>query len=617
MSGAYVEAQAMTTRGMVGLAGASLLLALCAGLPAPAAAVEDSSGARVPSFHVPSRADNPSLNGYNEPATVVGKDGTRYVAYQFGSELSYTRDGGKSWTYVGGKNFTSVLSRNVSGCTSANDVGDVDLASDASGRVYFADLQATVNAGGNGVDTGVQPIVAHSDDRFQHYQGTCAGHQPASVDREWMAAHSAPGKPASSADVYLSYHDFSPLNTLWVSASHDGGKTWAQPVNAISDPVAIETSFCDTVPAGTAIDPRNGWVYVAWTAGSNIVDNAATGCNYTQGAVFNNFFVAVSKDGGKTFTDTLAFSGPDVTAATPSDMSEIFGSVSTDREGGVYIAFPAFLHGQYDAYAAYSPPAGADDKLHFGKPVKVDGPDVHTAYFTRIVAGDHGRADVIYLGSPVKNVPATPANKSTFDGSNPNQPNCAPEVTQATGVHGVRFPGKPCEMPAKAPWYLYLGQSLNLASSTPSFTNIKLRPDAVHTGDICTLGIFCLPGDNRDLADTNDVKIDATGGAQIAYSAESSDGKHQEIDFQCQRGGPGLLAGVTVRDCQASVSTPRRTSGVPAAATHAAATHAGQRALAKTGGLPVTIPGLVLLSAGIAVAATRRRRSGFAGMLSK
>jgi hypothetical protein len=596
----------MTTCRGAALAGVSIAAAVGAALAVPAGAADG----KAPTFHHPSRADQPSLNGYNEPATVVGKDGTRYVAYQFGSQLSYTRDGGKHWTYVGGKNFKSLLARNVTGCTSADDIGDVDLTTDQAGRVYFADLQATINTAGNGVDTGVQPIVATSDDRFGHYKGTCAAHQPASVDREWMAAYTPRGKSASHSSVYLSYHDFSPLNTLWVTASHDGGQSWDQPVNAISGPIAAETSLCDTVPAGTAIDPRNGWVYVAWTAGSNAVDNAATGCNYTQGAVFNNFFVAVSKDGGKTFTDTLAFSAPDVTAATPSDMSEIFGSIATDRQGGVYITFPAFLQGEYAAYAAYSPPAGNNNTLHFAKPVQVSAASVNTAYFTRIAAGDRGRVDVIYLGSPVKNVSATATNKLTYNGSDPKQPDCTPEVTQATGVHGVRFLGKPCEMPDTAPWYLYLAQSLDLTSSTPRFTNVELRSDPVHTGDICTLGIFCLPGDDRDLADTNDIKIDATGGAQIAYSAESADRKKQEVDFQCQRGGPGLYAGVKVRDCQAPLSVR---SGGPLTRKGAndKGTGTGRGAggsLPSTGGLPLAVPGLVLISLASALAALRRRQ---------
>jgi hypothetical protein len=117
---------------------------------------------------------------------------------------------------------------------------------------------------------------------------------------------------------------------------------------------------------------------------------------------------------------------------------------------------------------------------------------------------------------------------------------------------------------------------------------MKLRSDPVHTGDICTLGIFCLTGDNRDLADVNDVKIDATGGAQIAYGAENAAGSHTEIDFQCQRGGPGLYADVAVRDCQAA--TPRSSRGT----SHRSGGSGGS--LAKTGGMPLAVPGLLLLA---------------------
>ncbi|HEY2299772.1 MAG TPA: sialidase family protein [Jatrophihabitans sp.] len=528
-----------------------LLATTCAVLASTGPAYGSPAGSGAPRFHAPSRADDPSISGTgtyaSEPATVVAADGSRYVANQLGSQLSYTRDGGRSWTHVGGQD---LLSRNIdpTSCQSHSDIGDVDLTADPTGRVYLADLQVTTNSGGNGADTGIEPIVGRSDDRFAHYTGECAAHQPASVDREWLAAYAPPGAGASSSDVYLSYHDFS-INTIWVNASHDGGQTWSQPVNVINDPAAQNASACDTVPAGTAVDPRNGWIYVGWTAGSNALSNAATGCNYTQGAVFNQFWVAVSKDGGRTWTDSLALAGPDVTAATPSDMSEIFGSISVARSGDVYIAFPAYLNGEYDVYAAYSSPAGAADRLNFANPVKVNGPSTHTNYFARIVAGDRGRVDVIYLASPVRNVVSTPQNKLTYDGSDPSKPNCRPE-TSDPGGKGVRFIGKPCEMPASAPWYLYLAQSLDLTSATATFTPVQLRSDPVHVGDICTLGIFCLSDDNRDLADTNDVKIDATGGAQVAYTAETPNGARTEIDFQCQSGGPGLYAGVKMADCQ-------------------------------------------------------------------
>lgn len=595
------------TRGVVALLAITIMAAT--GNSSPAGA----SMTTLPTFNPPTRADDPAVSTaagsstyVSEPATIVGSDGTRYVAYQRASQLSYSRNGGRTWTYTGGTHPESVLSNNTTGCSSVTDVGDVDLTTDRAGTVLFTDLQVTANTGTNGVDTGIEPITAASTNRFVSYAGTCSAHQPASVDREWTAAWTPPGGTAASSDAYISYHDFS-LNTIWVNSSHDGGKTWSQPVDVINSSAAVGASLCDTVPAGTVVDPRNGWVYVGWLAGSTVLDNAATGCNYTQGAAFSNFFVAVSKDHGASWTDSLAFSGPSVTATTPSDMSEIFGSVSTDRQGGVYVTFPAYLNGEYDAYLAYSGPADAGGKLHFQNPVKVSAPGIHTSYFVRAVAGDTGRVDVIYLGSPDRNVVVTSANKIAYNGSNPNEPNCVPEATNAG--QGVRFPGKPCELPASAPWYLYLAQSLDANSRTAAFANVRLRQDPVHTGDICTLGIFCLPGDDRDIADTNDVKIDATGGAQVAYTDETPNRSRTEIDFQCQASGPGLYAGVSVADCT-TAGTIKPPVAAPVRRSPTGAARATGVSLPATGGLPLAPVGTALLALALLGARWRSRHPG-------
>jgi len=86
---------------------------------APGGSAPGASG-RSLGFTAPSRADDPAISAknpkyVNEPATAVGSDGARYVAYQRGSQLSVTRDGGRTWSYVGGSNAASVLSRNTTG----------------------------------------------------------------------------------------------------------------------------------------------------------------------------------------------------------------------------------------------------------------------------------------------------------------------------------------------------------------------------------------------------------------------------------------------------------------------------------------------------------------------
>src|SRR5437763_16871773 len=112
-----------------------LIAAAGAALMASGFAVTSTAAATTPppTFTVPTRADDPAIstkNGQtyvNEPATIVGADGTRYVAYQGSSQLSSYKDGGKTWQYLGG---ADVLTKNQSGCTAAADDGDVDLTAE-------------------------------------------------------------------------------------------------------------------------------------------------------------------------------------------------------------------------------------------------------------------------------------------------------------------------------------------------------------------------------------------------------------------------------------------------------------------------------------------------------
>lgn len=573
----------------------ALAVAACAAVAAlggtqPSAATTTS----VLTFTAPIRSDDPKLQKTpTEPATIVDAKGRRYVANQLDAELAVTEDAGKTWRYPSGM---EVLAQNVSGCSvsAGGLIGDVEMTADSGGRTYFGTLGIL---DGGTADNGIQPVVGYSDDGFKTWHTTCAAHQPFMVDREWMAQYSPPGTPSDQTKLYLTYHDFGP-NTMWVNRSTDGGKSWMLPQVVITDPEAIASSGCDTVPGGIGVDPRNGWIYISWVAGPQPVNNVGTGCNYTQGTIFNKLYVAFSKDNGATWSNVKAFEGSADVTADPNDLSEIFSNLTVDRQGNVYIAYPAFLNGEYGIYYQWAPPSDTG-ALSFSQPVKVSDADSHTAYYPRLVAGDNGRIALIYLGTPTKNVPATAVNKENYRGGN-DGPDCSPEVSDP-GNHGVRFPGKPCMLPAKAQWYLYLATSTNATSSAPSFTRQKLRPDAVHPGDICTLGIFCLSGDNRDLADINDIKIDATGGIQVAYTYEQPDSSANEIDFQCQTGGPGLYAGVTPTACTAAAPPP--TTGGSGGKPTTKPT--GQQKMPTTG-----MPGWVGLGALVAAAgalALRRR----------
>ena len=103
------------------LAAGAVLASAAGAAPGTHGSAPGATGSgRTLGFTAPSRADDPAISAknpkyVNEPATAVGSDGARYVAYQRGSQLSVTRDGGRTWSYVGGSNAASVLSRNTTG----------------------------------------------------------------------------------------------------------------------------------------------------------------------------------------------------------------------------------------------------------------------------------------------------------------------------------------------------------------------------------------------------------------------------------------------------------------------------------------------------------------------
>jgi hypothetical protein len=91
---------------------------------------------------------------------------------------------------------------------------------------------------------------------------------------------------------------------------------------------------------------------------------------------------------------------------------------------------------------------------------------------------------------------------------------------------------------------VYFAQSLNLRSGHPTWTVVKVTPTPMHKGDVCTLGIFCIPGvSNRDLLDFIDVTIGLNGRGHVAYTNDITT-KAEGIYAANQTGGPTVGAPV-------------------------------------------------------------------------
>jgi hypothetical protein len=461
--------------------------------------------------------------GGGEPsiATDPTNDDRVYISYPGNSMYLYRSDnGGQTW---------------IKGGEPQDFSGDTSVNVDTSGAVYESNL------GGQGIEDTLQADVFksfnHGKTFPQHGDGFAVGsnttNQPFLVDRQWTDTNIPKGKTTKQGRVYITYHDWAP-SQIWVNVSKDGGKTFGPPIDVITnppaDPDAIaasaqaeQASACDTIPGGVKVVPTNapaskhpGRVYVAWLAG-DLATNAGTGCNVTQLQTFHTIWVAWSDDEGDHWTPHLVFD-----AGPMHDASALFADFTVDRVGNPYVAFgmnlydsettDMFVEGSFDNGVTWN---GKSDGT--GAPYRVNiasGPRAtKTNVFPAIAAGDPGKVDVAYVGTSA------------------NVPELATGKVEPGGV-------------ADALWDVYVAQSLNLKSGTPTFSVTKVTDKAIHKGDICVLGIFCVaPQSDRNLLDFIDIAVDTEGFSHTAFTADYKDGLRNGIYVANQTGGTRVLSG--------------------------------------------------------------------------
>jgi hypothetical protein len=315
--------------------------------------------------------------------------------------------------------------------------GDIDIAlasaKNASGNynVYVSSLNlASVNVAtsqDNGTTFSQVPVVAGI---------------PVD-DREWIAAFGAD-------TALLSYHDIA-TNDIDVLRSDNGGQTFVEESQAIplTDYRAMNNELGNLV-----IDHRNlpsgggFWAYQSYVAPSS-----------SSGSNLNEAFVAVSDDGGATWTQRAI---PCSTAGSSTDLDHNFPNVSVDPQGNLWYAW-------------------SDDKSvrvaessNHGASWTCSGPigSAKQSIFPWLSAGRYGEDLVFY---------------ATSGAPGPNQL-----------------------------WSAYFAQNLTKKSSgfggaTPITT--------VHKGTVCEGGVTCTTG--RQLFDDFGVDVDNSGWAHVAYSHDS------------------------------------------------------------------------------------------------
>src|SRR5260221_7036304 len=363
--------------------------------------------------------------------------------------------GTEAWKSTsGGKTYVALASPNAASSTNTTGFapggGDTDLATaparNANGfyNVYVASLSLAnvdVSTSVNGGKTwALNPIGA-----------TIPGD-----DREWIAADMA-------SKVCISYHDVATFN-IDVNCSFDAGTTFTQLG------IAFDTNHAwlaqNNSTGNLVIDPATHIIYQTF---SGIANANEVACSSQGTCGYHVVWVAVSKDGGKTFTDNMVYNNPNTTVS----YGHQFVNLSIDKAGNLYSVYSD----NHNIYYSYSTDHGST----WSAPVQVNSGLSATAIFPWSVANNAGHLDIVWYGT------------SYYDGVNP-----------------------PDSYPMSAAWYVYFAQNLSATTPGSGFTQVRATP-INHYGGVCEGGISCTG--NRDLYDDFGVAANPISGfASIVYS---------------------------------------------------------------------------------------------------
>jgi hypothetical protein len=266
-------------------------------------------------------------------------------------------------------------------------------------------------------------------------------------DREWIAAFGA-------HTALLSYHDIL-TNDINVLRSDNDGALFTQVSQAIplTDYRARNNQIGNLVIDHANLPPTGGfYAYQAFVAPST-----------AAGGVNNEAFLAVSPDGGHTWTDRAI-----PCSVSPQGLDHNFPNVSVDPAGKVWYAWSD----DQNVYTAVSADRGTTWTC--SAPVSTN---TAQAVFPWLAATAHG-VDLVYYAAPT-----APGTDQTF--------------------------------------YVYFAQNLYGTGGTPIGWRTPQRLVAVHRGSICEGGVVCTTG--RQLFDDFGVDTDSLGYAHIAYSHDSPD----------------------------------------------------------------------------------------------
>jgi hypothetical protein len=485
--------------------------------------------------------------GYEENLHLDPTDPTRIYTSVPGSAAADTSwiwrslDTGKTFKWVPA---ATPLEGKVTTC---NGGGDTELSVDSAGHLYFNDLAGLVNFS-----------VSRSDDGGVTFTCNNLGVPDAGVDRQWYAID---GDPTNGGTLYLTNDEVGPggancgngiggtagNNVLVMYRSPAGGVGATAglafgPANHITQDLSCDEGIMgndEISPVATTTGQPNGLggftqlptpvkhIYVIHD--NTALDQIRMGRCFPVG--FGVPVANVSDPSGLNCTDLLVKDlGPN--GRTGAN----FPTMAIDKSGNLYAVWEQASKDANDnvigdTVLMYS--YSTNEGNSWSTPIQIDTSGsadgvLHNNVFAWIAAGDDGRVNIAWYGTPGL--------------SNPNDATCGQNalVPPAPPSRNINGP----DSTTGATWSLWLVQSLNAHAASPTFTApIRASEHHNHVGTIQTLlGGQC--GDRQDLGDFLQLRTGAQGEAQISY-ADANSITHSIMShamFVRQDGGTGLIA---------------------------------------------------------------------------
>jgi hypothetical protein len=313
-------------------------------------------------------------------------------------------------------------------------------------------------------------------------------------DRQWIDG-------INSSLVYLNYHDVATFN-IEVQRSNDGGQTY---INGFGEAIDAQTfpKAGNATPTSTAniagriqVDRSScstrGSLYQIFVAPDNVSEN-------TAGMPMRSVYVGVSTDVNNgqrvfTFTDHKVFTSPIGSLGASNGTDNIFPAMAVDNLGYLYAVWS-------DNSNIFFSSSGNQGKT-WTAPVQVNqAPTVGNANIFPWVAGDsNGHVAVVWLGD---NMVGNSNDRATLEPGHP--------ASQGAACNS----GSTC-MQGWARWNVYMAESVNGHSATPTFTQSQTSDHVIHRGTVSTGGLG--GGADRSLADLFQVSLDPQHRANMAFS---------------------------------------------------------------------------------------------------